>query len=95
MAECTYNIKGTKMQCVHFNRLKPAVATSNPVREDLVAVLTPTSTKTANPDTVPLEWADEILCLDSDKEEAEELDHRVADDEIMEAVPGPDTAAAV
>ncbi|KAL5471264.1 hypothetical protein EMCRGX_G029360 [Ephydatia muelleri] len=45
------------------------------------------------PDTVPLEWADEILCLDSDDEEAEELDHRVADDGIMEAVPGPEPAA--
>ena len=82
------------MQCVHFDRLKPAVATSNPVREDLVAVPTPTSTKTASPDTVPLEWADEILCLDSDDEEAEELDHRVADDGIMEAVPAPAPAAA-
>ena len=55
VAECTYKIKGTKTQCVHFNRLKPAVATSNPVREDLVAVPTSTSTKTASPDTVPLE----------------------------------------
>ena len=68
------------------------MATSNPVREDLAAVPTPTST-TASPDTVPPEWADEILCLDSDEEEAEELDHRVADDEIMEAVPGPEPAA--
>ena len=96
MAECTYKIKcikGTKTQCVHFDRLKPAVATSNPVREDLVAVPTSTSTKTASPDTVPLEWADEILSLDSDDEEAEELDHRVADDGIMEAVPGPEPAA--
>ena len=40
---------------------------------------TPTSIKTASLDTVPLEWADEILCcLDSDEEEAKELDHRVA-----------------
>ena len=56
VAECTYKIKcikGTKTQCVHFDRLKPAVATSNPVREDLVAVPTPTST-TASPDTAPL-----------------------------------------
>ena len=80
VAECTSKIKcikGTKTQCVHFDRLKQLwqVATSNPVREDLVAVPTPTSTKTASPDTVPLEWADEILCLDSDEEEAEELDH--------------------
>ena len=28
-----------------------------------------------------------------DDEEAEELDHRVADDGIMEAVPGPEPAA--
>ena len=93
VAECTYKIKcikGTKTQCVHFDRLKPAVATSNPMREDLVAVPTPTST-TASP--VPLDWADEILCLNSDEEEAEELDHRVADDGIMEAVPGPEPAA--
>eukprot|EP00731_Ephydatia_muelleri_P014191 Em0007g1501a len=62
---------GTKTQCVHFDRLKPAVAKSNPVREDLVAVPTPTSTKTASPDTVPLKWADEILCLDSDDEETD------------------------
>ena len=58
---------------------------------------TPTST-TASQDTVPLEWADEIICLDSDEEEAEdseELDHRVADDGIMEAVPGPEPGAVV
>ena len=62
VAGCTYKIKcikGTKTQCVRFDRLKPAVATSNPVRKDLVAVPTPISTKTAGPDTVPLEWADE------------------------------------
>eukprot|EP00731_Ephydatia_muelleri_P032469 Em0024g13a len=59
----------------------------------VIAMPTPTSTKTASPDTVPLEWADEILCLDSDEEEAEQLDHRVADDEIVEAVPGPEPAA--
>eukprot|EP00731_Ephydatia_muelleri_P019301 Em0012g126a len=62
--------------------IKPAVATSNPVREDLVAVPTSTSTKTASPDTVPLEWADEILSLDSDDEEAEELDHRLQTTEL-------------
>ena len=75
-----------------FDRLKPAVSTSNPVREDLDAVPMPTST-TASSDTVPLEWADEIHCLDSDEEEAEELDHRAADDRIMESIPGPEPVA--
>eukprot|EP00731_Ephydatia_muelleri_P014212 Em0007g1522a len=74
-------------------RLKPAVATSNPVREDLVAVPTPTSTKTANPETAPLEWADEILCLESDDEEAEELDHIGRNDGRCPCMHGPEPAA--
>ena len=59
------------------------MATLNPVQEDLDAVLTPTPTytKTTSPDTVPLEWADEILCLDSDEEESH--DHWVAEDKII------------
>ena len=96
VAECAYRIKcikGTKTQCVHFDRLKPAVATSNPVREDLVAVPTPTSTKTASPETAPLEWADEILCLESDDEEAEELDHIGRNDGRCPCMHGPEPAA--
>eukprot|EP00731_Ephydatia_muelleri_P013265 Em0007g575a len=97
VAGCTYKIKcikGTKTQCVHFDRLKQLwqVATSNPVREDLVAV---------RRRYLPRQRV-QILYLWSgqmtysawiDDEEAEELDHRVADDDKMEAVPGPEPAA--